>query len=361
MLIQIKVRLRRIALNRSFEANSGISEIHLTTKATGFACDTYSDSIREASVLFIMTGPPTGHWKVDWCPLHRTVLQFGADGGPRVVHGITKPDATTIMLQSIKVPHKVVFDGQKLKNHDVAVLAPGAHFTFAAKASTHWIAFSVPPELVPDPPSAKALGISFRTQNVAVTLTPALAARLTTAAKQAQESAEDIGGPQYATDILAIETALLKILNDVLSDPLSEIKRPGRNLESLNVKMSRALECVRSKATVSIQVGDLAAATGISTRTLHRCFQAYLQMGPKEYLKYRRLNQVRRALRLEDSSGNQVTRIMSRYGVTEFGRFAAAYRELFQELPSDTYRRRKEEEARPDNSEDAISFAGVRH
>src|SRR5690348_16621828 len=101
--------------------------------------DTYTDQVREASVLFIKTGPSIDRWSIEWCPCHRAAMQFGSDGGARVVHGVTRLDATIIMIQTNKTPHEVFFDGQSMKWHDLAVLAPGAHFTFASKSPAQWV------------------------------------------------------------------------------------------------------------------------------------------------------------------------------------------------------------------------------
>ena len=75
-------------------------------KATN-AFDFYVDSIREATVLFIKTGPSRAIWDIEWYQLGRINLQLGADGGPRVVHGIGRSDAMTFMFHTSKTPHQV--------------------------------------------------------------------------------------------------------------------------------------------------------------------------------------------------------------------------------------------------------------
>lgn len=59
-------------------------------------------------------------------------------------------------------------------------------------------------------------------------------------------------------------------------------------------------------------------------------------MGPKHYLLLRRMQMVRRALRATTPAGTTVTDVAMRYGFWELGRFAAAYRAFFGELPSVT-------------------------
>ena len=137
----------------------------------------------------------------------------------------------------------------------------------------------------------------------------------------------------------AVELSLLETLSGIFSDQTIAMRRPDEQLMTLEGKMFAVLEYVRSRPSEKITVASLAAAAGVSNRTLLRMFQTYLHMGPKDYLKYRELNLVRRALRKPHFGADHVTGILSEHGVTEFGRFATEYKHLFGELPSETFQR----------------------
>ncbi len=62
-------------------------------------------------------------------------------------------------------------------------------------------------------------------------------------------------------------------------------------------------------------------------------------MSPQQYLTVRRMNLARRALRGPVPGNRSVTDIATSYGFWHFGRFSAAYRSLFNELPSETLRK----------------------
>jgi AraC-like DNA-binding protein len=83
-------------------------------------------------------------------------------------------------------------------------------------------------------------------------------------------------------------------------------------------------------------VAEIGGELGVADRTLRICCQQHLNMGPSRYLRARRMQLVRQALRRADSSETSVARIARLYGFEELGRFAASYRARFGELPSVT-------------------------
>jgi len=90
-----------------------------------------------------------------------------------------------------------------------------------------------------------------------------------------------------------------------------------------------------------LSVEQLAAAAGVSERTLRDAFQQYFGVAPVRYLNRRTLNQVRKALKIADPSVNTVTEIAMQFGLWELGRFARDYCALFGEVPSETLRKRR--------------------
>jgi AraC family ethanolamine operon transcriptional activator len=83
-------------------------------------------------------------------------------------------------------------------------------------------------------------------------------------------------------------------------------------------------------------VAAIAAAADVSERTLRNVFSDYCGVSPARYMKLRRLHLVRRALAEATPGHATVTHVESRFGISEFGRFAREYHHLFGELPSQT-------------------------
>ena len=83
---------------------------------------------------------------------------------------------------------------------------------------------------------------------------------------------------------------------------------------------------------------ELCACLNVAGRTLRACCHRQLGMGPQRYLRLRRMQLARRALRTADPGVAIVSRVALHYGFRDLGRFSSEYREVFGELPSATLR-----------------------
>lgn len=102
----------------------------------------------------------------------------------------------------------------------------------------------------------------------------------------------------------------------------------------------RVIELIDSAPEKSFTAADLARFAGVSERSLHAAFRRQVGSSPMAYVRRRRLEQAHdELLRLDPASGTTVTEVALRHGFAHTGRFAAAYRKQFGELPSTTLRR----------------------
>lgn len=98
-------------------------------------------------------------------------------------------------------------------------------------------------------------------------------------------------------------------------------------------------ELLRSRPEADTSVGGICAALGVSGQRLRLCCSEQLGVGPADYLRLRRLQQIRHALLTSDDGGGGLAAVAHRHGIRELRRFAAAYRAFYGELPSATLRR----------------------
>jgi AraC-like DNA-binding protein len=84
---------------------------------------------------------------------------------------------------------------------------------------------------------------------------------------------------------------------------------------------------------------DIAQAAGVSQKTLEVVFREHLGMTPGKYLTLARLNRAHYQLGKGRAGELSVTQVAADWGFTHIGRFSGAYRQLFDELPSQTLKR----------------------
>lgn len=179
-----------------------------------------------------------------------------------------------------------------------------------------------------------------------------------------------VAGALPAVDQLGAWTVAVRRAATSLLDPdgpMSPRTRRARNLELASAtirtfprwaptpvfdapmraeRVQRAIDFIEASADRPISTEDIAAAVGLSPRGLQQAFQRDLRTTPHDYLRNVRLGNVRREL-LRASIGRasspalsyaSVSMTATRWGFTHLGRFSAAYRARFDELPSATLR-----------------------
>ena len=111
------------------------------------------------------------------------------------------------------------------------------------------------------------------------------------------------------------------------------------NLERRKKLVDRACELMLGHADEPLSILEVCCRMGTSRRKLNYCFQDVLGTTPISYLRSQRLNNVRRALR-QAGPGVTIQDTASHWGFWHLSQFAQDYRRLFDELPSDTLRKR---------------------
>lgn len=110
-------------------------------------------------------------------------------------------------------------------------------------------------------------------------------------------------------------------------------------LERRNRLVQKAESYVSAHLDESIHIDALCKELGASPRALEYAFQGIYGMGAMRYLRTVRLNEVRKTLlRSGDPKTATVTAAAMEWGFWHLGEFAASYRRLFGETPSETLR-----------------------
>ena len=118
---------------------------------------------------------------------------------------------------------------------------------------------------------------------------------------------------------------------------LSETTPPPRHREITFRERSarQAVSLIMQNCQDITTVSDLCRLTRTSERTLQKGFKTLYGISPKQYLQAWRLNRVRQALHQEGPEA-VIADTANQWGFWHMGQFAADYRKLFGELPSQT-------------------------
>jgi AraC-like DNA-binding protein len=103
--------------------------------------------------------------------------------------------------------------------------------------------------------------------------------------------------------------------------------------------LRKALDIVNDPDEIPLAVSDLCDRIGTSSSTLNRVFVSEYGVSPKSYIRFRCLSAVRDALACSPPE-TMVADVANRWGFWHMGQFAADYRAMFGELPSNTLNRR---------------------
>jgi AraC family transcriptional regulator, ethanolamine operon transcriptional activator len=164
-----------------------------------------------------------------------------------------------------------------------------------------------------------------------------LGKRVAETAAQAPAQFDDSPLERAAAQVEVIET----LLTALRASSGSTLARSDQTRQTQSVIVKAAEDYALSKIGQRIYVSDLCKATATSERALEYAFKTVMGLSPVQFLARLRLHRAREALLKAPAGGPaSVSTIALDWGFWHFGEFARAYKELFNELPSDTLRRR---------------------
>jgi transcriptional regulator GlxA family with amidase domain len=140
--------------------------------------------------------------------------------------------------------------------------------------------------------------------------------------------------PRAAGFLLGRELAELQRLtpppDDVIESAAGALRKPTGVLP-------QAMAYIQDHAADPIELADIAEAVGVGRRTLQARFRHHLGTTPSQYLSSVRMARAHADLRAaRRGDGQTVAMIAGRWGFTQYGRFASAYRDRYGALPRET-------------------------
>jgi len=126
------------------------------------------------------------------------------------------------------------------------------------------------------------------------------------------------------------------IARKLLSTFINNIQKDGNNT-SVNHHIDTITRYIDDNLKNDINVDELADISKVSVRSIYNIFSDSLSTTPRNYIKNRRLQQVRE--KLLSGAARNVTEVALDYGFMHLGRLSCNYKQLFGELPSETLKK----------------------
>jgi AraC family ethanolamine operon transcriptional activator len=225
-----------------------------------------------------------------------------------------------------------------LPKNSFAILEPGCEFCISTKVKHDWCVAFIPTDLF-----AQAGNFALRASRSCRVTRPSRQAADEFRATLLQIFRTAADASHFESSPAATRAAedVLKIANSIVapSQPV-EPRYEGRPRVSRQEIIRSSMTLLDQQAGNVVSVPDLAAAASVCERTLRSAFNEYFGVGPDRYLQLKHLHRVHRALKAADPEEVTVSQILVEQGEWAFGRFAARYRRLFGELPSETLRKK---------------------
>ncbi|MEJ5018792.1 AraC family transcriptional regulator [Ochrobactrum vermis] len=135
----------------------------------------------------------------------------------------------------------------------------------------------------------------------------------------------------------ATRELLSAIIQHLGRPPIDLLRRTSRN--RYDGVFLRARTYINDNLSHPMSLDEIARAANTSRRTLCRAFADILDVTPQAYVRRLRLHRIRQNLAGDVERACTITIIANNWGVSELGRFAKWYHDLFGELPSQTLKR----------------------
>lgn len=115
-----------------------------------------------------------------------------------------------------------------------------------------------------------------------------------------------------------------------------ESVEPSRPQSRRIAAVRRCREYIERHIAETVALPDLSAVSGLRPRSLINAFEAVTGTSPMAYLRARRLGHVRSVLETKPPAKTRIIDVAVDWGFSHMGHFAAAYRSMFGETPSET-------------------------
>jgi AraC-like DNA-binding protein len=271
-----------------------------------------------------------------WLKMSQLGVAQVKERAPRIAF-LSLPPALTFVSFPLSSDPVAVWNGMALRPGQVVIHSAGDHFHQRTAGTARWAMAWLPSVTL------LAYGRTLLGAELILPATETVLAPSSAIAKFRRLHAQACRLVQNKPDVAShpeIRRSLEQDLVHALVHSMAgNAPQDGDMKRRRHADMMRRLEStVASRPDRPLTMRELSAAVGAPERTIRMLCVEFLDMSPLAYARLRRLNLARLALMRTERGSTSVARVARKYGFSELGRFAAAYRAVFGEPPSATLR-----------------------
>jgi AraC family ethanolamine operon transcriptional activator len=297
--------------------------------------ESFAASLQHVDLRIMLTHDNGQRWRTQLADFNRLSIQYGDEGGGIICEGATRRDSVALFVP-MQNQSAITCNGQVCDDQCWMLETPEREFCFSVTSPNEWVSVNIPADLW----SQLTAGTPAVPSNRLVRTSPAHVASFRAVIRRFM--AIDHGFSRFLEIQSIVDSIEAELLAAIVSLVFANERAPtinsGRPVIPRSDVIRTAKGVLDERPDSRPAAGSLAAAAGVSERTLRNVFRDYYGVAPLRYLKLRRLHFVRNALKQADPECDTVTSIASHFGVGELGRFAQDYRQLFGETPAQTLR-----------------------
>jgi len=293
-------------------------------------------ALRDASIDYISHAPGRFAATLVSAQFGPLRLQLMSDG-PHISRGAIAPDRTALLFKLGHSDGDPMVNGLGMMGEDVMLLGPDAAVEARVPSAVDWVGLSFAPGDLASQVGAESLPANghFSLRRMTAALRDRVNGRIrelgSLAATDPWRLLQDSVQAGIAEDLLHLIGGI------TASDAVEPISL--RALHRRVALVRRADDFMTAHLADALYSDDVQRALGVPMRTLHEAFVAVHGMSMHRFLRIRRLNLARQALRRDTvPQANLVKAAALDHGFWHLGRFAREYHALFGELPSATRR-----------------------
>lgn len=292
--------------------------------------EAYAGAIGDADLRMMLPRLRQPWWEISALPVGGVHVQCGHEGGGNLTEGAGRDGSSVLFLPAVG-SHRA--NGLHLDDRSVLVIEPRSEFSISVQEPHSWFSVALPRDAILRSDGEARPGSRVLSAGAdGVTRIRTILARVVEAARVEPDVLTALAS------VVRIEKELLAACRPVIGSAPTQLDATGRPVIPRDHIIRSAIRLVEQCPDFTLGVEDLADAADVSVRTLRNAFLEYFGVPPLRYLTTRRLHEARWALRKAEPDATTVTAVATRFGFWQFGRFAADYRRLFGEPPSETLR-----------------------